>query len=352
MPELVSSDVLYDNQVVTDNIANSAVTAPKLASNAAVLSLTGTSNNITVSASTGAVTLSLPANVTISNNLVVSGNLTVSGTTTTINTTTLTVADNIVTLNGDFTTGSPTENAGIEVLRGNSATTAIRWNETSDKWEFTNDGTVYKSFGGAAVVSSSTPSGPDNGTFWYNQDTGQMFVYYTDGTSNQWVEIGGVGGASATVTAADTAPTSPSTGQFWYDTSTGTTYIYYDSFWVEVGAAAYSTVQQTIDAKGDLLAGTADNSISRLAVGTDGTTLLANSSATTGISWSATAPILVGTVTTKGDILAGSAANTVIRLGVGTNDQVLVANSVATSGLSWGTPGESDQLILGAQIFS
>ena len=86
-------------------------------------------------------------------------------------------------------------------------------------------------------------------------------------------------------------------------------------------------------------------------MGTDGTTLLANSSAVTGLAWSATAPILVGTVTTKGDVLAGSAANTVIRLGVGTDGQVLVANSAATSGLSWGTPGENDQLILGTRIF-
>ena len=40
-------------------------------------------------------------------------------------------------------TGSPTENAGIEVERGTSANVLVRWNETSDKWEATNDGTVY-----------------------------------------------------------------------------------------------------------------------------------------------------------------------------------------------------------------
>lgn len=351
MPELVSSDILYDNQVVTSNLANAAVTAAKLAANAAVLTLAGTSNAISVSSSTGAVTLSLPANVTVSNNLVVSGNLTVNGTTTTINTATLSVSDNLVTLNADFIAGTPTENAGIEVLRGSSATTALRWNETSDKWEFSNDGTVYKSLGGQATVSSSTPSGPENGTFWYNQDTGQMFVYYTDGTSNQWVEIGGVGGGSALVTASDSAPVSPSAGQFWYDTTIGTMYIYYDLFWVEVGAAAFNSMLQ-YDAKGDILAATADNTATRLAVGTNGTTLLADSSAVTGLAWSATAPILVGTITTKGDLLAGSAANTVVRLGVGANDQVLVANSFATSGLSWANNGENDQTILGASIFS
>lgn len=81
--------------------------------------------------------------MTTTGNVVVGGNLTVSGTTTTINTATLSIADNIVTLNSDFTTGTPTENAGIEVLRGSLSTTGIRWNETNDRWEATNDGTTY-----------------------------------------------------------------------------------------------------------------------------------------------------------------------------------------------------------------
>ena len=86
---------------------------------------------------------SVGGTVTVDDNLVVSGNLTVSGTTTTVNTATLSIADNVVTLNSDLTTGSPTENAGIEVLRGSSSTVSVRWNEANDKWEATNDGTTY-----------------------------------------------------------------------------------------------------------------------------------------------------------------------------------------------------------------
>lgn len=41
----------------------------------------------------------------------------------------------------------------------------------------------------------------------------------------------------------------------------------------------------TIDAKGDLLAGTADNTIARLAVGTNGHVLTADSAETTGLKW-------------------------------------------------------------------
>jgi len=81
------------------------------------------------------------SNVTF-NDLTVSGNLTVSGTTTSINTETLTVDDNIIVLNNNAT-GAPSQDAGIEVERGSSTNVALRWNETSDKWEATNDGSTY-----------------------------------------------------------------------------------------------------------------------------------------------------------------------------------------------------------------
>lgn len=64
--------------------------------NAGVQSLTGTSNQITVSGSTGAVTLSLPNDVTINNNLTVTGNLTINGSTTTVNSNTMTVDDPLI----------------------------------------------------------------------------------------------------------------------------------------------------------------------------------------------------------------------------------------------------------------
>lgn len=40
-----------------------------------------------------------------------------------------------------------TENAGIQVQRGTSPNTAILWNESLDKWTFTNDGTNYFNIG-------------------------------------------------------------------------------------------------------------------------------------------------------------------------------------------------------------
>lgn len=89
--------------------------------------------------------------------LTLSGNLTVSGTTTSINTETLTVDDNVVVLNNNVT-GSPTENAGIEVERGSSTNVVLRWNETSDKWELTNDGSTYYDIATESYAASLAPA--------------------------------------------------------------------------------------------------------------------------------------------------------------------------------------------------
>ena len=75
---------------------------------------------------------------TFSDNVVISGNLTVSGFTTTVNTETILLADNIITLNSNAT-GSATENAGIEVERGDDPNAELRWNETTDKWQIEVD---------------------------------------------------------------------------------------------------------------------------------------------------------------------------------------------------------------------
>jgi len=103
------------------------------------------------------------SNVTF-NNLIVSGNLTVSGTSTTINTETINLADNIITLNSNAT-GTPSEDAGIEVNRGTSAVVALIWDEANDVWSFTNNGTNYFPIVGTTntqTISNKTISGSNN----------------------------------------------------------------------------------------------------------------------------------------------------------------------------------------------
>jgi len=65
-----------------------------------------------------------------------------------------------------------------------------------------------------------------------------------------------------------------------------------------------------------------------------------------------------GLVTTKGDLLVGTTDSTITRLAIGTNNYVLTADSAEASGMKWAAAtggsgaGDSDQIILGVQIFS
>lgn len=57
-------------------------------------------------------------------------------------------------------------------------------------------------------------------------------------------------------------------------------------------------------------------------------------------------------VDAKGDLIVGTADNTVGRVAVGVNNTVLMADSAQTAGVKWVAPGEDDQVILGTSIFS
>ena len=71
----------------------------------------------------------------------------------------LTVGDDIFS-NGNLLqlninqTGTPTISAGIEIERGDLANTNITWNESTDRWMFTNDGTNYTNL----PVATDTPT--------------------------------------------------------------------------------------------------------------------------------------------------------------------------------------------------
>jgi len=98
--------------------------------------------NINTSVSGDTITVNLDASPTIGGDLVVEGDLTVSGTTTTVNTETINLADNIITLNSNEA-GTPSEDAGIEVERGTSTNVSVIWDESADRWSFTNDGSTF-----------------------------------------------------------------------------------------------------------------------------------------------------------------------------------------------------------------
>lgn len=129
---------------------------------------------------------------TFSNNVIISGDLTVSGTTTTVNTETILLADNIITLNSNYTGSAPTENGGIEIERGTLANTSLLWNESTDRWTFTNDGTTFYNIpisGDATVTSVSLTQG--NGITITNTSSGTAasFTVAADNASETGVGV-------------------------------------------------------------------------------------------------------------------------------------------------------------------
>ena len=113
----------------------------------------------------------------------------------------------------------------------------------------------------------------------------------------------------ATTAARDAAITAPAEGQFAFTKDTNSLWYYDGAAWVASGAT------------GDIEGVTAGVGIS--GGGTSGTVTITNSMATA--------------IDAKGDLVAGTGADAFSRIAVGTNGQVLKANSAAATGLEWGS---------------
>ena len=90
--------------------------------------------NIGSASDTDAISIASGGNVTMTQDLTVTGNLTVNGSTSTISTTNTTIEDALIEL-GTGTTGTPSNDAGIVIERGNTgADAAFIWDESSDSF--------------------------------------------------------------------------------------------------------------------------------------------------------------------------------------------------------------------------
>ena len=190
------------SNIANSSLTNSSITISDGSNTSAValggtLTISGTSNEITVAESSGTVTISQPDDVTIgrdlavTRNAVITGNLTVNGTTTTANTTNTVIADRLIEL-GNGTTGTPGNDMGIVLERGDSDNAFIGFDESADKF----------------IVGTGSFTGASTGNLTITTGT---LVANLEGNVTGNV-TGNTSGSAATVTsAAQTAITSVGT---------------------------------------------------------------------------------------------------------------------------------------------
>ena len=109
---------------------------------------------------------------------------------------------------------------------------ALIWNTSQSNWAPAN----VASGGSSVSVSDTAPSSPSNGDQWFNSADGSMYIYYADGSSNQWVSVSGPAGS--TVSVGTTPPSGAANGDQWFNSDSATLYVYYadgsSSQWVAV----------------------------------------------------------------------------------------------------------------------
>lgn len=92
--------------------------------------------------------------------------------------------ENVFTLNNDVVTGVPTQNSSFAVARGSLATVSIRWNESSEVWELTNDGSTYAAISSGVVSSVMSVNGDTGNVILNAADVGAAPTVHTHIAAN------------------------------------------------------------------------------------------------------------------------------------------------------------------------
>ena len=169
-----------------------------------------TSATVSDSGSNGAFTVVADGNTelvindtsaTFSGDVIMSGNLTVNGTTTTVSTTNTVVSDTLLEL-GNGTTGSPANDAGIVIERGDSNNAFIGFDESADKF-IVGTGTFTGASTGDLTITTGTLVANLEAT---TATVGGSNVTTTDNTqtlTNKTFDANGTGNSISNIDFAD-----------------------------------------------------------------------------------------------------------------------------------------------------
>jgi hypothetical protein len=147
----------------------------------------------------------------------------------------------------------------------------IRYNTTLNIYEG-YDGSSWSSLGGSAVTASSLPPTsppPVEGDLWFNEDTGGLFMYYVDGDTSQWIQVGGTDIVDGTLPVASggTGATTASDAR----TNLGVIAKAGDTFTGAAGIVAGTNSAPGLYVSGDTNTGIYSTAADKLSVTTGGT---------------------------------------------------------------------------------
>ena len=223
----------------------------------------------------------------------------------------------------------PTGNTGATGATGNTGATGI----TGDDGQF-------------STVATTPPAAPEAGDAWYDASSGNVYIYYdgywveaasaNDGPTGNTGPTGPTGVTGSTGGTGPTGPTGTATlTRYRFVAAGGETGV--SGADANSVTLAYTAGYEQVFLNGVLLVrgtdytasnGTSIASLSALAVN-DIVEILAIG------NFNIANAVLSTTINAKGDLLVGTADDTIGRLAVGTNGYYLQADSTAGTGLAW-----------------
>src|SRR6056300_547618 len=164
----ISTSEIATDGVGTLQISDGAVTSGKLETNVDI-----------------AGTLDVTGVLTADSNVVIAGNLTVNGATVTNSSTNTTIADALIEL-GTGTTGSPANDTGIVIERGDSDNAFIGWDESADTFILGTGSFTGASTGNLTISTAPLSVGTltASGITYPTSDGSSGQVLKTDGSGN------------------------------------------------------------------------------------------------------------------------------------------------------------------------